>query len=100
MFNFVMCIFGYSFRAGIIFYRKGVKGVDKKGNEVKYDLKQKIDFAVFPSLQGGPHQHQIAAVAVAFKQVVVFPKNKSFPVCGCGLIGNTEDSGSVPNTGR
>ena len=58
-------------RAGMIFYRKGIKGVDKKGKEIKYDLQQKIDFAVFPSLQGGPHQHQIAAVAVALRQVYV-----------------------------
>ena len=55
----------------MIFYRKGIKGVDKKGKEIKYDLQQKIDFAVFPSLQGGPHQHQIAAVAVALRQVYV-----------------------------
>jgi glycine hydroxymethyltransferase len=55
-------------RAGIIFYRKGKKGVDKKGNDIMYDLEQKINFAVFPSLQGGPHQHQIAALAVALNQ--------------------------------
>lgn len=35
-------------RAGMIFYRKGLKGVDKKGKEVQYDLQSKIDFAVFP----------------------------------------------------
>ena len=56
----------------MIFYRKGVKGVDKKGNEIKYDLENKINFAVFPSLQGGPHQHQIAGVAVALRQVAIF----------------------------
>jgi len=55
-------------RAGIIFYRKGVRSVDKKGNEIQYDLQKRIDGAVFPSLQGGPHQHQIAGVAVALKQ--------------------------------
>ena len=41
-------------RSGIIFYR--------------LHLKEKIDFAVFPSLQGGPHNHQIAALAVALKE--------------------------------
>jgi len=55
-------------RAGIIFYRKGVRSVDKKGNEIMYDIAKKIDGAIFPALQGGPHQHQIAAVAVALKQ--------------------------------
>ena len=56
-------------RAGLIFYRKGVRSVDKKGKEIMYDLEDKINFAVFPSLQGGPHNHAIAGVAVALKQV-------------------------------
>ncbi|XP_059924873.1 serine hydroxymethyltransferase, mitochondrial [Gadus macrocephalus] len=55
-------------RAGLIFYRKGVRSVDKKGKEIMYDLEDKINFAVFPSLQGGPHNHAIAGVAVALKQ--------------------------------
>ncbi|KRY92594.1 Serine hydroxymethyltransferase [Trichinella pseudospiralis] len=37
------------------------------GVEVKYDFKSKIDQAVFPGLQGGPHENAIAAVAVALK---------------------------------
>lgn len=56
-------------RAGLIFFRKGVRSVDKKGREVMYDLQDKVNFAVFPSLQGGPHNHAIAGVAVALKQV-------------------------------
>ncbi|KAK2159764.1 hypothetical protein NP493_1689g00002 [Ridgeia piscesae] len=55
-------------RAGVVFFRKGVRGTDKKGKEIMYDLEDKINFAVFPSLQGGPHQHQIAAIAVAMRQ--------------------------------
>ncbi|XP_074500888.1 serine hydroxymethyltransferase, mitochondrial-like [Sebastes fasciatus] len=55
-------------RAGLIFYRKGVRSVDKKGREVTYDLQDKVNFAVFPSLQGGPHNHAIAGVAVALRQ--------------------------------
>ncbi|XP_054253069.1 serine hydroxymethyltransferase, mitochondrial [Indicator indicator] len=56
-------------RSGLIFYRKGVRWVDKKGGkETLYDLEDRINFAVFPSLQGGPHNHAIAAVAVALKQ--------------------------------
>ena len=54
----------------MIFYRKGVKSINKKtGKEIKYDFEKNINFAVFPALQGGPHQHQIAGVAVALKQV-------------------------------
>jgi glycine hydroxymethyltransferase len=56
-------------RAGVIFYRRGVKEVNKKtGAEVMYDLEQRINGAVFPALQGGPHENQIAAIAVALKQ--------------------------------
>eukprot|EP00249_Psilotum_nudum_P006311 c19628_g1_i1 orf=740-2152(-) len=56
-------------RAGMIFFRKGPKPL-KKGQteECYYDYEDKINFAVFPSLQGGPHNHQIAALAVALKQ--------------------------------
>lgn len=55
-------------RSGIIFYRKGVRSLDKSGKEIMYDLEKKINEAVFPGLQGGPHNHQIAAVGVALKQ--------------------------------
>src|ERR1035437_625528 len=45
-------------RAAMIFVRKdNPVGLDKK-----------IDRAVFPGLQGGPHENQIAAVAVALKE--------------------------------
>ncbi|KAF1322193.1 Serine hydroxymethyltransferase, partial [Globisporangium splendens] len=55
-------------RGAMIFYRKGVKSVDKKGVETHYDLQQKIDFSVFPGLQGGPHNHTISALATALHQ--------------------------------
>merc|ERR1719510_1707110 len=46
-------------RSGMIFYRRGQKSVDKKGNPVIYDFEQRINNAVFPALQGGPHNHAI-----------------------------------------
>lgn len=55
-------------RGAMIFYRKGVRFVDKKGREVAYDLEDKINFSVFPGHQGGPHNHTITALAVALKQ--------------------------------
>ena len=55
-------------RGAMIFYRKGVKGVDKKGNEIKYNLESPINQAVFPGHQGGPHNHTITALATALKQ--------------------------------
>lgn len=52
----------------MIFYRRGVKGTNKAGKPIMYDFEKKINFAVFPSLQGGPHNHVIAGVAVALRQ--------------------------------
>lgn len=67
-------------RSGLIFYRKGVRSIDKKtGKEIHYNLEEKINFAVFPSLQGGPHNHAIAAVAVALKQVGKGNKSPAYP---------------------
>ena len=49
-------------RAGMIFYR-----IEKEGKNA--GLKEKINFGVFPMLQGGPHNHQIAGIAVQLKEV-------------------------------
>ena len=56
-------------RSGLIFYRRGQKGEDKAGQPVLYDFESRINNAVFPALQGGPHNHAIGGVAVALKQV-------------------------------
>jgi len=55
-------------RGAMIFFRRGVKGVDKKGKPIKYDYENKINEAVFPGHQGGPHNHTITALAVALEQ--------------------------------
>lgn len=61
-------------RAGVIFFRKGFKVTDYMASpkvfstEVKYDLEEKINNAVFPSLQGGPHENTIAAIAVTMAE--------------------------------
>ncbi|XP_015436578.1 PREDICTED: serine hydroxymethyltransferase, cytosolic [Dufourea novaeangliae] len=56
-------------RAGVIFFRKGVKNIGKNGQEVMYDIENKINQAVFPGLQGGPHNNAIAGIATTMKQV-------------------------------
>lgn len=55
-------------RGAMIFFRKGVRSVDAKGNKKMYDLEGPINFSVFPGHQGGPHNHTITALAVALKQ--------------------------------
>jgi len=55
-------------RGAMIFFKKGQKGTDKKGNPIMYDLEEKINFSVFPGLQGGPHNHTIGALATCLKQ--------------------------------
>ena len=45
-------------RAGMIFFRKDER-----------DFEPRINQAVFPALQGGPHEHQIAGVATQLKEV-------------------------------
>lgn len=46
-------------RAGMIFFRK----------DHPAKLEEKVNQAVFPALQGGPHNHQIAAIATQLREV-------------------------------
>lgn len=48
--------------------RGGMIMVTGKGVAKDPELPQKIDKAVFPGLQGGPHDHQTAAIAIALKE--------------------------------
>lgn len=64
-------------RGAMIFYRKGVRSVNKKGEETHYDLENKINFSVFPGSQGGPHNHTISALATALKQALT-PEYKAY----------------------
>lgn len=48
--------------------RGAIIGVTKKGLEKDIEVAKKIDRAVFPGLQGGPHMNNIAAMAVAFAE--------------------------------
>lgn len=53
-------------RSGMIFFKK--------------ELEESINFAVFPGLQGGPHQHQIAGVAHQLLEVMT-PEFKEYMQC-------------------
>ncbi|XP_051572508.1 serine hydroxymethyltransferase, cytosolic-like [Myxocyprinus asiaticus] len=78
-------------RAGVIFFRKGVRSVDAKGKETLYNLESLINQAVFPGLQGGPHNHAIAGVAVALKQALT-PEFKTYQMqvlANCKALAST-----------
>lgn len=70
-------------RGGIIFYRKGPKSrkqgmlLSHSDGSSLYDFEERINFAVHPSLQGGPHNNHIAALAIALKQVAT-PEYKAY----------------------
>ncbi|GMH52320.1 hypothetical protein TrLO_g7236 [Triparma laevis f. longispina] len=55
-------------RAGMIFYKKDSR-----------DFETKINQAVFPALQGGPHMHQIGGVATQLLEVMT-PEFKAYQV--------------------
>jgi glycine hydroxymethyltransferase len=56
-------------RGALIFFRRGVRRTHPKtGAEELYNLETPINASVFPGHQGGPHNHTIAALAVALKQ--------------------------------
>lgn len=51
--------------------------VTEKGLRKDFELGSKIEKAVFPGLQGGPHDHQTAAIAVALKEALT-PEFKAY----------------------
>lgn len=66
--------------------RGGLILVTEKGLKKDPDLASKIDKAVFPGLQGGPHDHQTAAIAVALKEA----SSPQFKKYGKEIIDNTK----------
>lgn len=51
------------------------------------EIAEKIDKAVFPGLQGGPHDNQTAAIAVALKEA----STKSFAAYGKQIVKNAKE---------
>ena len=64
--------------------------VTKKGLRKDPKLAEKIDKAVFPGLQGGPHENNIAGIAVAFKE----SGKVSFKKYGKQIVSNAKELAS------
>lgn len=60
--------------------------VTKKGLNKDAQLAEKIDRAIFPGLQGGPHDHTTAAIAVSLKEA----GRKSFKKYGKQIVKNAK----------
>ena len=64
--------------------RGGMIMVTDRGLKKDPELPSKIDKAIFPGLQGGPHDHQTAAIAIALKQA----NTASFRAYGKQIVRN------------
>lgn len=58
--------------------------ITESGIEKDAKIAEKIDKAVFPGLQGGPHEHQVAAIAVCLKEAM----DPSFTEYGLQVVKN------------
>ncbi|MDO5581758.1 MAG: serine hydroxymethyltransferase [Planctomycetia bacterium] len=73
-------------RAGFLLSKIEDRYQSKYFAESKFNLAQRVDRAVFPGLQGGPHMHIIAGMAAAFK----FALTDEFKQYGIQLVKNAK----------
>lgn len=66
--------------------RGGIIMATEKGLKKDPDLADKLDKAVFPGLQGGPHDHQTAAIAIALKEAA----KEEFKTYGHQIVKNAK----------
>lgn len=66
--------------------RGGMIMVTEEGLRKDSDLEKKVNRAVFPTLQGGPHEHQIAAKAVCLKEAL----EEEFKRYGAAIVENNK----------
>jgi len=71
-------------RGGFILSKEEDRYQTKYHSESKLNLAKRVDRAVFPGLQGGPHMHAIAALAVAFKEA----STQNFRTYGKQIVAN------------
>ena len=66
--------------------RGGIIMVTEKGMQKDAELAERVNKAVFPGLQGGPHDHQTAAIAVALKEA----STEEFKAYGRQIVKNAK----------
>jgi glycine hydroxymethyltransferase len=66
--------------------RGGIIMTTARGLKKDADLATKVDKAVFPGLQGGPHDHQTAAIAIALKEAAT----DEFKAYGHQIVANAK----------
>jgi len=66
--------------------RGGIIMVTEKGLQKDPELPNKIDKAIFPGLQGGPHENSIAGIAVCLKEAM----DPSFKEYGTQIVKNAK----------
>ena len=66
--------------------RGGMIMTTAKGLKKDPELADKIDKAIFPGLQGGPHDHQTGAIAIALKEAAT----EEFKVYGHQIVKNAK----------
>ena len=66
--------------------RGGMILTTQRGLDKDLELAQKIDKAIIPGLQGGPHDHQTAAIAVALKEAAT----PAFAQYGTQIVANAK----------
>lgn len=66
--------------------RGGIILTTQKGINKDPELAEKVDKAIFPGLQGGPHDHQTAAIAIALKEAA----SEEFKEYGHQIVKNSK----------
>jgi glycine hydroxymethyltransferase len=73
-------------RAGFLLSKTNDRFQSKYFSESKFNLAQRVDRAVFPGLQGGPHLAVIAGMATAFKEAL----SPEFKAYGIQIVKNAK----------